>query len=74
MKPGVILFVVRDLTAYLVDNDMLLEDGTVDFSDITEDVGIVAVVEKSLKAHGVTVPEQIDKVIQALPLLLSFLR
>lgn len=71
MKPGVLFFVLADVKDYLVVNGMLKDDGTAIFTDLTKDVALAAVVENSLKRHGVVVQSQVDQVILALPLVIS---
>lgn len=74
MKAGVLLFVIADLKEYLVSSQNLNNDGSFNSLDLQEDIQIVKVVENSLKVHGVTIQSEVDKVINALPLLLTLIK
>lgn len=71
MKAGVLFFVIADVKDYLVAHGKLDNDGTVQFNDLNEDLEIARVIENSLKNHGVEIQENIDKVINALPLIVG---
>lgn len=75
MKAGVLLFVLSSAKEYMVAKGHLLTDGTiVNMDNLQDDLGLVAVIETSLKEHGVNTPDKIDKVIKALPLIFSFVQ
>lgn len=71
MKAGILFFVISDIKDYLVANNMLQNDGTCVFTDIEKDVALAAVIENSLKSHGVSVDDKVDKIIKVLPLALT---
>lgn len=73
MKAGVLLFVVSDVKDYLVGKGVLAPDGEFTFHGLAEELGLVSVIENSLKAHGVEVQSDVDRILQALPLLLAVL-
>lgn len=74
MKAGVLFFIIANIKDYLVMNQMLQNDGTLILTDISKDIEIAAIVEQTLKQHGVDTPDQLDKVMNALPLLVSFIQ
>lgn len=71
MQLGIFLFVITDITNYLVAKGLLKSDGSVNNLSIGQDIEIVQVVEASLKAHGVVIKSEVDKVIAVLPLVLQ---
>ena len=74
MEAGVFLFAVRDATNYMEQNNLLHADGSFgDFSNVATDVGLAAAIEASLKEHGVSEPDKVDKVIKALPGIISLI-
>lgn len=72
-EAGVVLFIVRDVTNYLEQAGLIAVDGKFSTPTIEQDVEIVKVVEKSLKEHGVAVPDQVDIVLSILPTILKVL-
>ncbi len=75
MKAGVLLFVIGAAKDFMVAKGHLLTDGTiVNMDNLQDDLGLIAVIETSLKEHGVNTPDQVDKVIKALPLVFSLIR
>ena len=68
MNVGHLLYVLRDAVNYLDAHGQILPNGSVDFANLQNDLGFVAAVETSLKGHGITIPEQVDKIIELLPL------
>ena len=72
MNAGQLLQIVRDVITLLETNGILLPDGSFDqtkLDTIQEDVELGLAIEAVLKAHGLVVPEKVDKFIQILPLL-----
>ena len=77
MKVGTLLLVFHDVIENLVALDVLDKDGNLystALDSLQEDFRLVSMIEMSLKNHGVTVQENIDKVINALPLVLSLIK
>lgn len=71
MNVGQLLFALRDAVNYLEAKSMLHVDGVVILSDVANDVGLATVIEASLGEHGIATPDVVDKIIKALPLILS---
>lgn len=71
MEAGVILFVLRDGTNYLESKNLLKTDGKFGTFTPQNDAELAVVIETSLKSHGVVVPNEVDKVLTILPLVLS---
>lgn len=71
MELGVLFFVISDVKDYLVKEGRLQTNGKVDFTNLEDDLGLANVVADSLKAHGVDIPDQVSKVIAALPLIIG---
>ena len=71
MNAGILLKIVRDVVNALETDGFLKEDGTFVFPDgVQPDVHLAGQVEALLKAHGVTVPVEVDRIIAAIPLIL----
>ena len=73
MSFGTALAILKELIVFLQTNGLLLPDGT--FKAMTPDdyAGLAAGVESILKTHGVAVPAELDKIVEALPSLLKLL-
>lgn len=71
MKPGVLFFIISDIKDYLVTHGKLLPDGTVLLNDASIDVGLANVINTTLLQHGIDLPDQVDKILAALPLLIG---
>ena len=71
MKPGVLFFVISDIKDYLTSQNLLRNDGTVLLNDVQKDLALAGIIDQSLKAHGVDIPDQFDRVIAALPLIVG---
>ena len=71
MEIGVLLFVIADVEKYLSARGLLTVDGKILHPSIENDADLLACIENSLKEHGVTVDDTIDKVIKMIPLVLS---
>ena len=71
MKVGTLVRVIAEVLPILERNGLI--DANDDFHDPTPEqwATVASEVEAVLKAHGVTVQENVDKVIQILPLVLS---
>jgi hypothetical protein len=57
---------VLDVAKVIIDQieaDLVLPDGQIDFSKAAEDIKFVQDVETALKAKGVIVPANLDKVL-----------
>jgi hypothetical protein len=75
MEAGIVLFAIRDATNFLEAKGLLRVDGTFgDFANVQHDAELVGVVETSLREHGLVVPEQVDKIVNALPGIIGLLR
>lgn len=71
MEAGAILFVIRDGTNYLETKGLLKSDGKFGTFTPQHDAELAQIIENSLKQHGVVVPNEVDKVLTILPLVLS---
>lgn len=77
MKVGTLLLVFHDLIEDIVSLGVLDSNGNLfgaALDSLQENLELVAVVEKRLKQHGVVIKDEIDKVINALPLILALLK
>lgn len=77
MNAGTLLKIAKDVIALMESQGLLLPDGSFDsakFNSLTEDLSFAAGVEIILKNHGVDVPQIVDKVMAALPLLVAILK
>lgn len=71
MEAGIILFVIRDGVTYLENKGLITSDGKFGTFTPQDDANLAKLVEDSLKVHGVVVPDEVDKVLTVLPLVLS---
>ena len=72
MNAGSLLKFVKEFVTLLETKGVLLPDGSFDqtkLDTVKEDVDFGLAVEALLKAHGLPVPEKIDKFIAFLPLI-----
>lgn len=75
MKAGTLLLVLHDVVEMLVAKGYLTADGDMSAPHTLEqDLEIVTAVENILKARGITVQENVDKVINALPLIFTLVK
>jgi hypothetical protein len=71
MEIGVLLFVIADVQKYLSAKNLLQVDGKILHPSIENDADLLAVIENSLREHGVAIDSKIDNVIRMIPLVLS---
>ena len=71
MNVGQLLFALRDAVNYMESKGLLRTDGVILLNNVSADVGLVSVIETSLKEHGINIPGEVDKVLAILPLILS---
>lgn len=71
MNVGQLLFALRDAVDYLEKQGLIREDGVILLNNVNKDIALAGVIEQSLKNHGLDVPEEVDKVINALPLIIG---
>lgn len=78
IKPGVIVFVARDVVDYLEFSGILAIDGTFREPTGTEYGALVEIVLKSLKDHQVELPKEVEDFVQivklVIPLVLSLVK
>lgn len=77
MKVGTLLLVFHDVIDDLLSLGVLDTSGNLyatALDSLQEDLQLVALVEKRLKQRGVSVQENVDKVINALPLILALIK
>jgi hypothetical protein len=76
MKVGTLLLVFHDVIEDLVSLGVIDAQGNMygeALDSVKENVQLAAMIEKRLVARGVTVKAEVDKVINALPLILSLI-
>jgi hypothetical protein len=66
-----LLLVLRNAISKLESMGCVTTDYKLVFNHVNQWAELGVAVETSLKGHGVTVQEDVDRIIQALPLLLS---
>jgi hypothetical protein len=71
MNAGVLLFVISDVKNYLVAKNLLSTDGAFGALTVGQDIEIATVVKNSIESHGTDLPDEIDKVLAILPLVLQ---
>lgn len=74
MKLGTLLLVLHDIIEDLVSLGVIIPDGNMNseaLDTVRENVQFAVMIENRLKQHGVVVKSEVDKVINALPLLLT---
>lgn len=71
MNAGLLLLILKDIIGQLEADGLLKSDGTFGDFTITNDVKLAAQIEGIIKARGVAVQSDVDKVMSALPLLLA---
>lgn len=74
MKVGTLLYVVHDTIEKMVAMGLLLPSGDFASPNTEQDIELASFIEGSLKQHGVDIPDQIDKVMKALPLVFSLVK
>jgi len=73
LKPGVIVFVTRDVVDYLEFSGILAVDGSFREPTATEYGTLFEIVLKSLKDHQVELPKEVDDVVQIVKLVVPFI-
>lgn len=77
MKVGTLLLVLHDVIEDLVAVGVLDSNGNLyatALDSLQEGLQLAVMVEKRLKQRGITVQENVDKVINALPLVLALIK
>jgi hypothetical protein len=74
MKVGTVLLILHDVIEKLVGMGLLTAAGDFVGPTVDQDLQIAMVVEEAAKAHGVIFQAEIDKILHALPLVMSFVR
>lgn len=74
MKVGTLLLILHDVIEKLVGMGLLTNDGNFIGPTIQQDLEIATMVEGVAKARGVVVQSEVDKILQALPLVTAFIR
>ncbi len=76
MNAAVLLLVIRDVISLLESSAYLIPTGFDDtkFANIQADAVLAQGIEAILKKHGVTVPGNVDRVLQLLPILAGFIK
>lgn len=75
MKVGTLLLIAHDVIGKLESSGLLTADGEfAGLEDLKSDVALAVMIEECAKARGVQVKEDVDKILHALPLLMSFVR
>lgn len=63
MKIGTLLLITHDVVEKLVGMGLLTAEGDFTNPDIKQDLAIIAMVESCVKARGVHVQEDVDKIM-----------
>lgn len=71
MKIGIALVIFADIIKMLKGANIIDEYGDFRTPTANEDAVLVTRVARILEDHGVDVPDQVDKILQILPLVLS---
>ena len=74
MKVGTLLLILHDVIEKLVGMNLLMSDRSFNTPTLQQDLLIASMVEECVKARGVVVQSEIDKILQVLPLVVSFIR
>jgi hypothetical protein len=73
MNAGTLLLVVRDVVNYLESKGLIGQDGSFGVFTPQADAELAVAVEQILKNRGVDVPVKVDKLVAAIPLIVSVL-
>lgn len=74
MKAGILLLIIHDVIEGLVHEGILTPTGDFTSVNISEDIRIAVMVETTIKARGITVQSDVDKILNALPIILPFIK
>lgn len=74
MTVGQLLYVLRDAVNYLDAHGQMLQNGSVDFANLQNDLGFAAAVEESLKGHGITIPGAVDQIMAIVKVAATFIK
>lgn len=71
MNVGILLKVIKEVTMKLEAMGILTADGTFTGLTVEQDSELAAFAVSELTGHGVTIPNEVTRIVQLLPLLLS---
>lgn len=74
MKVGTLLLILHDVTEKLVGMNLLSNDGSFVAPTVQQDLLIAVMVEDCAKARGIVIQSDVDKILHALPLVLSLVK
>jgi len=74
MKAGTLLLILHDVIEGLVSIGILDQDGNFKSPNLNDDVKIYNMVAECLKRRGYVEPEEVHKVMSALPFVMSIVR
>ena len=74
MKVGTLLLILHDVIEKLVGMNLLMSDGSFNTPTLQQDLLIASIVEECVKVRGVVIQSEVDKILQVLPLVVSFIR
>jgi len=74
MKVGTLLLILHDVIEKLVGAGLLTPAGDFVGPTAEQDVQIAVMVEQAAKAHGVAIQSEVDKIINALPLVMTLVK
>ena len=74
MKVGTLLLILHDVIEKLVGMGLLTSDGNFLSPTLQQDLLIASMVEECVKTRGIVVQSEIDKILQVLPLVVSFIK
>lgn len=74
MKAGVLLKIVRDIVTLLETEGILTATDDFNPPDLNEDLKLASAIESILKNRGITLPAEVDKVMNSLPLVFQLVK
>jgi predicted component of type VI protein secretion system len=73
LKPGVVVFITRDVVDYLEFSGILAVDGAFREPTAAEYGALFEVIMKSLKDHQVELPQEVDDAVEIIKLMVPFI-
>jgi len=73
MKVGTLLLILHDVIEDLVAQGLLNADGSFVSPTLAQDFDIAKHVENRAKQRGVVIQDEVDKIINALPLVIALI-
>ncbi len=74
MKVGTLLLIAHDVVEKLVGMNLLTNEGEFVSSNLQQDLTVITMIENCIKARGITVQSEVDKIINILPLIAGLVK